>query len=147
MNPCPTRVARPPCALAWLASSLMISSAWAADTSPRAAPEARYQREIAACTSPDYVGDRAACRKEAAAARAQRASLAAGEDPGAYARNAIKRCESLPEPDRADCVARMQGQGTTSGSPAKGGVLRELVTRETPSPAAASSASSSPTKP
>lgn len=143
MNPCPTRLARPLCTLALLASSLMMSSAWAADKAPRASADARYQRELAACMSADYVGDRAACRKEAAAARAERTSQAVDADPGRYARNALKRCESLPEPDRADCVARMQGQGTTSGSPAKGGVYRELVTREAPSPAAASSA---PTK-
>lgn len=31
--------------------------------------------------------------------------------------------------DRNDCVARIQGQGTTSGSVAAGGIYRELVTR------------------
>jgi len=31
--------------------------------------------------------------------------------------------------DRADCEARMRGQGTTSGSAAPGGIYRELVTR------------------
>ena len=59
--------------------------------------------------------------------------------PGRYARNALKRCEPLSEPDRGDCVARMQGGGTTSGSVAGGGIYRELVTRE-PSVAPASPA-------
>ena len=51
-------------------------------------------------------------------------------NPGRFARNALKRCEPLPEPDRSGCVARIQGNGTTSGSVAGGGISRELVTRE-----------------
>ena len=49
-------------------------------------------------------------------------------DPGRYARNALERCKALPEPDRNDCVLRMQGRGTTSGSVEGGGIYRELVT-------------------
>jgi hypothetical protein len=52
------------------------------------------------------------------------------ESHDALLRNALKRCEPLPEQDRKDCLARMQGQGTTSGSVAGGGIYRELVTRE-----------------
>lgn len=43
---------------------------------------------------------------------------------------ALQRCAPLPEPDRRDCVARIQGQGTKTGSVAAGGIYRELVTRE-----------------
>ena len=45
-------------------------------------------------------------------------------------RNALRRCEPLRDPDRQDCVARIRGEGTTSGSVAEGGIYRELVTRE-----------------
>ena len=44
--------------------------------------------------------------------------------------NQLRRCEPLPAGDREDCVARMKGHGTTSGSVAAGGIYRELVTRE-----------------
>ena len=37
-------------------------------------------------------------------------------DPGRYARNALERCKALRDDDRQECVARMQGHGTTSGS-------------------------------
>lgn len=63
-----------------------------------------------------------------------------GLDPESLARNAIKRCEPLPEPDRSDCVARIQGKGTTSGSVARGGIYRELITHEIASPIGAASA-------
>ena len=59
-----------------------------------------------------------------------------GEDPGRFARNLFLRCDPLPDPERVDCVARMQGKGTTSGSVAGGGLYRELVTREPASPPA-----------
>jgi hypothetical protein len=51
-------------------------------------------------------------------------------------RNALKRCEPLREPDRQDCVLRTQGQGTTTGSVAAGGIYRELVTIEVVEPVA-----------
>lgn len=54
--------------------------------------------------------------------------------PGDYARNALKRCDPLPEPERQECMARMQGEGTTQGSVASGGILRELTTVEVPAP-------------
>ena len=57
------------------------------------------------------------------------------ENPAQLMRNALKRCEALREPDRQDCVLRMQGQGTTTGSVAGGGIYRELVTREVGEPA------------
>jgi len=74
---------------------------------------------------------------EASTARASREPVTIDPDPGRYARNALKRCEPLNEPDRSDCVARINGQGTTSGSVAAGGIYRELVTREVAAPASA----------
>ncbi len=49
-------------------------------------------------------------------------------DPSQYMRNALVRCESLKGDDREDCVARIRGGGTVSGSVEAGGLYRELVT-------------------
>ena len=135
----PLQIARPVGALALLAAALATTAAWAAG--PKTAPdvEARYQRELAACAAAGHVGDRQACRRDAGAARASPEIRADEGDPGRYARNALKRCAPLPEADRADCMARLQGQGTTTGTAAAGGIYRELVTRKVGEPAAAAS--------
>jgi hypothetical protein len=113
-----------------LAALLGASPALAADRGSAAASEARYQRDAAVCLSKGYKGARNECLSDASTARASREPVTIDPDPGRYARNALQRCEALKEPDRGDCVARMQGQGTTSGSVAGGGIYRELVTRE-----------------
>ena len=58
-------------------------------------------------------------------------------DPAQYKRNALARCEGLSGNDRQDCISRIDGKGTTSGSVEGGGIYRELVTREVGVPAAA----------
>lgn len=113
-----------------LAALLGASPALAADKGNAAASEARYQRDAAVCLSRGYKGARNECLSDASTARASREPVTIDPDPGRYARNALQRCEALKDADRADCVARMQGQGTTSGSVAGGGIYRELVTRE-----------------
>lgn len=103
----------------------------------KAAPhdsEAQYQRDAAACATLAQGSDPAACLREAGAVRDTRGVGRADPDPGRLARNALKRCEPLPEPERGECVARTQGNGSTSGSVASGGVLRELVTPEAVAP-------------
>ena len=117
-----------------LGSMLVCTSAVAAAT-----PEevARYQQERAARTSGQSNQDRATCLREASAAFAQAKQHGLDDSTAQHALNATKRCERLPDADRRDCIARIQGQGTTSGSVAGGGIYRELVTRETvpPTPA------------
>lgn len=111
----------------------------AAERNGAAAAQRRYQRDSAACMKLRADGERANCLSEASTRRAASLPTAPDEDPASLARNAQLRCAPLPEPDRGDCVARIQGQGTTSGSVAAGGIYRERVTRETsPAPAAAS---------
>jgi hypothetical protein len=132
-----------------LAAAVGASPAVAAGKrSQEAASEALYQRDAAVCLSRGYKGARNECLSDASTARASREPVTIDPDPGRYARNALLRCEALKDPDRADCVARMQGQGTTSGSVAGGGIYRELVTREVGvAPAApASAAASAPTQ-
>ena len=117
-------------ALILLAGACSALPALAAGASAAAQSEARYQRDAAVCLSRRYVGDKGECLSDASTARASREPVTIDPDPGRFARNALKRCERLSEPDRGDCVSRMKGGGTTSGSVAGGGIYRELVTRE-----------------
>lgn len=126
--------------LSWAAglclSMLPLSLALARAPAPDA--QARYQRERARCMTLRVHGERANCLSEASTAHTAALPPAPDADPGRYARNAVERCKALPDTDRADCLLRMQGQGTTRGSVAEGGIYRELVTREVaPTPAAA----------
>jgi hypothetical protein len=99
-----------------------------AAATPAADERAQFERERAVCTEGQSNQSRATCLKEAYAAYAQalHSTLAVGSAD--YALNARQRCNGLAGSDRNDCIARMQGQGTASGSVAKGGVYRELVT-------------------
>jgi hypothetical protein len=95
------------------------------------------RQERAACFDGSSQQDRTTCLREAAAAAAEvRQGLLSG-DASQYRGNQQRRCEALPTSDRQDCIARMTGQGTITGSAATGGVYRELVTTR-PAPAAPS---------
>jgi len=102
--------------------------AFAADKSSNSASSSEYQQERAACMQ-RATEDQKACLREAGAARqAERRGQLAGDDATAdqYEKNRLARCAYLPEADRADCVRRMHGEGTVSGSVESGGVYREL---------------------
>lgn len=104
----------------------------------------RYQRERAACLSGQSPEGRTTCLKEAGAAYAEAKHgglKVTGESGGqdAWATNTTKRCNGLPADETKACMARMHGAGSTSGSVASGGILRELVTVE-PAASAASAA-------
>jgi hypothetical protein len=134
----------PPCGPWFLAALLVAPSAFGASPATPMDARVQAQRDHAVCTS--VRGDeRDNCLSEASTRRASTRPSRADENPEQLARNALRRCEPLREPDRKDCVARMQGQGTTTGSVAVGGIYRELVTREVgPVPAAASGPSVPP---
>jgi hypothetical protein len=112
-----------------IGAALTTTPALAADAR-RSDAEARYQQERAACNSGQSHQDQATCLREAGAAlqEARRGRLDDGQ--AAYQQNALVRCNALPPEERSACQARMQGQGTTRGSVAEGGIYRELVTRE-----------------
>jgi hypothetical protein len=143
MNTRHIRLSRPPGALLALAAALVAAlgsvPALAAGKARAPSAQAQYQRDVAACRTPQHRIDHDDCLSEASTALASALPPTVAPDPGRYARNARKRCEPLEEPDRSDCVARIEGQGTTSGSVAGGGIYRELVTvtRETAVPAPA----------
>lgn len=140
---------RTPSRLIAVAGLLACLSVSAAERAGNTDAQRRYQRESAACMKM-RVDDRADCLSEASTRRAATLPSRAEEAPEILTRNALKRCEPLSEPDRSDCVARTQGQGTTRGSVAAGGIYRELVTREVGgvvvTPAAAASAATTPPK-
>jgi hypothetical protein len=147
MNTARPHFSRPTLALLMLGVALASASAMAASKTASADALARYQQERAVCTSGQSNQDRATCLREAGAAYAQaRQEGSVDEDEAQYSSNARKRCERLPDSDRRDCMARMDGQGTTSGSAAAGGISRELVTRETVPPSRAGGASAVPVK-
>jgi len=122
---------------ALLALAAACAPALGADKPATAEARAVYERELAVCNSNASNQDRATCLREAHAAYAEARRGALTGDAAQGAANALKRCDALPDADRKDCVARMQGQGTTRGSVAEGGIYRELVTREVGTPASA----------
>jgi hypothetical protein len=130
MNTSRIQLSRPVRASLMLVAALGCASALAAPKTGPADALARYQQERAVCTSGQSNQDRATCLREAGAAFAEAKRDGLGDGAAPYVRNAGQRCERLPDEDRRACVARMQGQGTTSGSAAAGGIYRELVTPE-----------------
>ena len=109
---------------------LSLSAALAAAGGVTSEIQARYEQERANCLSGASNQDRATCLKEANNARdaAKRGQLSDGG--GMTGRNAKLRCEALTGDEARDCLARMKGKGTTSGSVEAGGIYRETVTRE-----------------
>ena len=112
-----------------LYAAFAMQGAFAADPVRNTDADAKYQRERAACMAGQTTNeDRATCLREAAAARdeARKGNLTSGD--GQLRKNAKDRCKVLSGDERADCIARMNGEGTTSGSVGGGGILREKVT-------------------
>lgn len=110
---------------------LIATTAFAQSPKDVAAARAQYKQEMAACTmAKPAVGDNSNCAKEArnALAEIKRGRMEASLTTADYARNALLRCEAHKGEDRADCIARIQGQGRIEGSVAGGGILRELIT-------------------
>jgi hypothetical protein len=86
-----------------------------------------YQQEVQACMSGRTGEDQATCLREARNAQAdkKRGVLDNGAN---FQSNAAARCDVLKGEEKAACQARIMGYGSTSGSVASGGVLREVET-------------------
>ena len=112
-------------------SALMCASLLAATAAHGAKPsdaQARYRADRAACESGQANQERSACLREASAAlQAARSGQFSDTDERQLEQNRTIRCNTLPQGDREDCVRRMNGEGTTSGSVGGGGIYRELV--------------------
>ena len=87
-----------------------------------------YQSEVQACNSGQTQQSREDCLKEARNARAdkQRGVL---DNSGSAAANAMGRCDvHTSGEDQAACRARTMGMGSSQGSVAGGGMIREVET-------------------
>ena len=122
-------------ALALSTALLAAGSNWAATAPANSAAQAQFQQERAACLNGQSNQDRATCLREAGAAlaEAKRGGLSTAE--ANLPENQRKRCDRHSGDERSACMARMQGAGSTSGSVAGGGILRELVTTQPAAPA------------
>lgn len=131
--------------LLWLlATALVAHPAMAAGKLPAVDAKTLLQRERAACMRIRDDDDRANCLSEASTRFAATQPSSASETAAQLERNALRRCEPLPPPDRRDCIARMHGQGTASGSVDGGGIYRELVTIEVGTPVAVPASAAEP---
>ena len=128
-------LSHPSHALLVLTAALVCLPAGAAEQNLARDAKLRYQRESAACARIAEHDARANCLSEASTRYHSTLPTPPEEAPQVLRQNAFKRCEPLPDELRRDCVARMQGQGTVSGSVSGGGIYRELVTREVLAPA------------
>jgi len=114
-----------------LCALCIAGSGWAQGTSgATGASAAREQQERSTCDGIQQ--DRAACLREAGAARQEAARNGLTHEGAApQDANALERCKQLPAADQADCRARVSGSApgaSTSGSVMGGGLLRETVT-------------------
>ena len=113
---------------AFAAGAVLLAGIAAAAGGNPADAQARYKQDRAACNSGQPYQDRAACLREAGAALQESRRGRLGDNQGAYKKNRLIRCDPLPADDREDCVRRMRGEGTASGSVESGGIYRELRT-------------------
>lgn len=110
------------------AAALLVAGMAAAAGGGQSEAQARYQQERAACISGQSNQDRATCLREAGAALQEAKRGRLGDTPSAYEQNQVARCDRLAGGDREDCLRRMKGEGTVSGSVEGGGIYRELRT-------------------
>lgn len=113
---------------AWAAGATLVAGMALAAGGNLSEAQARYQQDRAACMSGQSYQDRATCLKEAGAALQEARRGRLGDGQTAYERNQTLRCDSLKGGDREDCLRRMRGEGTVSGSVEGGGIYRELRT-------------------
>lgn len=95
-----------------------------------------YQQEVLSCQNGNTQQDKSTCLTEARSAHAVPKQSLTTAAPGDLRANALQRCEALNGDDKTACLARIEGQGTASGSVAGGGILREMHEVEIIAPAA-----------
>lgn len=118
-----------------LACALVLAAAPAAWAQAGSAAQDRYNQETARCNSGQSSQDRATCLREAGAALDESKRGGLNTSGANLSQNATDRCNAQPAADRADCIKRIMGAGSTaggttstSGSVEGGGVIRETVT-------------------
>ncbi|MFT3817173.1 MAG: hypothetical protein QM750_06025 [Rubrivivax sp.] len=115
-----------------LAALLALSASAAGAAGPTQHPYRATMAERQDCATDAATYDRANCRREGAAARAEAARGGlTSPDAETLMRNALARCQvHRDSEERRLCERLVRGDGTRSGSVAGGGVIRELVTVE-----------------
>ena len=88
--------------------------------------------EMASCNSGQTQQDRETCMKEVRNANADKRAGKLDNAGGQFDANAAQRCGVLTGEDKIACEARVLGIGSTQGSVAGGGVLREVETAVVP---------------
>lgn len=88
----------------------------------------QYRSEVQACETGRTQQDRETCLREARNAKAEKQRGALDNAGARFDANKVARCDALAGEDKAACQARMMGYGSTTGSVAGGGVLREVET-------------------
>ena len=110
--------------------ALVFGGSAAAQGATSAAVTSTSGNPYKSCVDGTSNDDRATCMKEAGAAQAE-ARRGQLTTPGAASdQNALQRCDALPGDQRDACRLRIAGAGTTSGSVAGGGVIREVTVQE-----------------
>jgi hypothetical protein len=87
-----------------------------------------YQQEVQACMTGKTQQDQATCLTEARNAQADKKRGVLDNAGATFEANARARCDALAGEDKAACQARIMGFGSTTGSVAGGGLLREVET-------------------
>lgn len=87
-----------------------------------------YQQEVNACMTGKTQQDQATCLREARNAQADKKRGVLDNSGAQFEANATARCDVLQGEEAAACQARAMGYGSTTGSVAAGGVLREVET-------------------
>lgn len=123
--------------------ALFAQTAFAAGaTNTTNAVNSKYQQDRKFCMSGQSNQDKKTCLREAGAAREAAKKGKLSEGAVSFEQDALARCKVLPDADRADCVRRVNGGGTVSGSVKSGGIIRETTTTIVGSPATSPSPSS-----
>lgn len=118
---------------------------FAAEPQDRGEKLRRFEADRQACRSGKSGQDFATCMKEAEAVLADRGKSSPAASTAQLQSDAVARCGVFTGDEHTACLARIQGNGTVSGSVAGGGILRETVTTEIV-PADAQTPASSDTK-
>ncbi|MRD46088.1 hypothetical protein GHT07_02270 [Caenimonas koreensis DSM 17982] len=87
-----------------------------------------FASEVLACNTGRTQQDRDTCLKEARNAQADKKNGVLDNSGAQFRANAAARCDVFKAEELAACKARMQGLGSTDGSVAGGGVIREVET-------------------
>jgi hypothetical protein len=87
-----------------------------------------HQQEVAWCMDNTVGDEQAACLKDSGAARAEKREGTLDKPGENYRANAMRRCDDFAGDDRIACRARVQGQGSSSGTVQGGGVIKKIET-------------------